>query len=105
MRGENVTLLCSSNSKPQNCNITFYYESHVIGTYLDRTCAGDVAASHLIVNISGCNFEAYSCKAENQYGSEEDKLNFTIKGKEQILLCMVVYTLFDDFTSRTPLKP
>ncbi|XP_031565588.1 hemicentin-1-like, partial [Actinia tenebrosa] len=79
MTGESVTLFCSSNSKPQTCKITFYDESHVIGSYPDSTCNGSVSASHVIQSIDGCNLEQYSCKAENKYDYGEAKINLTIQ--------------------------
>lgn len=86
VQGENITLHCSSLSKPQLCNITFYNGSDIIQTYIDKTCDGVVVASHVLPNIDGCGLKLFSCKVDNEYGSSSSSVNITYTGKPTLLL-------------------
>lgn len=90
LRGENVTLLCSSLSKPQRCNVTFYNGSKLIKRYTDMICNGSVAARHIIPYIDGCGWRNFSCKADNEYGSSGlGDIALTINGINILLPCLL----------------
>lgn len=80
VQGENITLHCLSLSKPQRCNVTFYNGSDVMQTYTDKTCNGGVAASYVLPNIDGCGLKSYSCKVENEYGTDSFIIDLTYTG-------------------------
>lgn len=101
VKGENVTLHCSSFSKPQLCNVTFYSDSNAIHTYVDKMCNGGVAASHVLPNIDGCGFKNFSCKVENEYGtSDTSSISLTYTGNYKLLefLGYCINLIFQKFT-------